>query len=277
MYLRHNCTQEFIGDLRDISQLAVSRIITVLVPMIKAVPEEFVPTAKDAIRLVKGKVCLVDGTITPGWSYAEQRELWSRKHGTTGFCVQLIGLLDGTPIWISDPLSGNTHDKKAFDNTETTDIIKESPGGHRRKGLSRSRPVHADQETPRPETQQGRKESRCRAIRTPCTHRTGRGPLQELVNAPRRLPTPLRYIPGRFRRGSRIVPLLDQVGLLNKAPDVWKASCGPNRVRHPPVGLPATQANGKSACHGEPRTPKTRRSLRGSGHLQQETGPNNRT
>lgn len=40
------------------------------------------PTAKDAIRLVEGKVCLVDGTITPCWSYAEHRELWSRRHGT---------------------------------------------------------------------------------------------------------------------------------------------------------------------------------------------------
>jgi hypothetical protein len=134
MYLRHNSTQEFIGDLRDISQPTVSRIVTVLVPIIKAVLEEFVPNAQDAIRMVKGKVCLVDGTITPCWSYAEHRELWSHKHGTTGFCVQFIGLLDGTPIWISDPLPGNTHDKKAFDNTETTDIIKKALAGIGDKG-----------------------------------------------------------------------------------------------------------------------------------------------
>jgi hypothetical protein len=134
MYLRHNSTQEFIGDLRDISQPTVSRIVTVLVPTIKAVLEEFVPNATDAIRQVRGKVCLVDGTITPCWSYAEHRELWSRKHGTTGFCVQLIGLLDGTPIWISDPLPGKTHDKKAFDNTATTDIIKNALAGIGDKG-----------------------------------------------------------------------------------------------------------------------------------------------
>jgi DDE superfamily endonuclease/Helix-turn-helix of DDE superfamily endonuclease len=134
MYLRHNCTQEFLGDLRDISQSTVSRIVTVLVPVIKAVLEEFVPSAKDAIRLVQGKVCLVDGTITPCWSYAEHRELWSRKHGTTGFCVQVIGLLDGTPIWVSDPLPGKTHDKNAFDNTDTTDIIKQAVAGIGDKG-----------------------------------------------------------------------------------------------------------------------------------------------
>lgn len=38
MYLRHNRTQEFIGDLRDISQSTVSRIIAVLVPAIKVSP-----------------------------------------------------------------------------------------------------------------------------------------------------------------------------------------------------------------------------------------------
>jgi hypothetical protein len=134
MYLRQNGTEEFIGDLRDISQPTVSRIVTTLVPIIKAVLEEFVPNAQDAIRMVKGKVCLVDGTITPCWSYAEHRELWSRKHGTTGFCVQLIGLLDGTPIWVSNPLPGNTHDKKAFDNTATTDIIKKALAGIGDKG-----------------------------------------------------------------------------------------------------------------------------------------------
>jgi hypothetical protein len=85
MYLRHNGTQEFLGDLRDISQPTVSRIVTTLVPIVKAVLEEFVPTPKDAIETVKGRVCLVDGTITPCWSYADHDELWSRKHGTTGF------------------------------------------------------------------------------------------------------------------------------------------------------------------------------------------------
>jgi hypothetical protein len=134
MYIRHNCTEEFLGDLRGVSQSTVSRILSDLVPVVKAVLAEFVPDAKQAIRVVKGKVCLVDGTITPCWSYAEHRELWSRKHGTTGFCVQLIGLLDGTPIWISDPLSGNTHDKTAFDNTETTDIIKKALAGIGDKG-----------------------------------------------------------------------------------------------------------------------------------------------
>src|SRR5580693_7446408 len=39
------------------------RYIAVLAPLIRAVLEEFVPSAADAIKMVKGQVCLVDGTI----------------------------------------------------------------------------------------------------------------------------------------------------------------------------------------------------------------------
>ena len=65
MYLRQNATQEFIGDARDTSQPTISRYTAVLVPLVKAVLEEFVPSAADAIEVVKGRVVLVDGTLTP--------------------------------------------------------------------------------------------------------------------------------------------------------------------------------------------------------------------
>jgi hypothetical protein len=95
MYLRQNATQEFIGDIRDTSQPTISRYLAVLVPFVKSVLEEFVPSAADAIEVVKGRVVLVDGTLTPCWSYEEHQELWNKKHGTTGFNTQLISLLDG--------------------------------------------------------------------------------------------------------------------------------------------------------------------------------------
>ncbi len=65
MYIRQNAVQEFLGDLRNISQSTVSRIVTTLVPMVKAVLTEFVPSVEEAIELVNGRVCLVDGAITP--------------------------------------------------------------------------------------------------------------------------------------------------------------------------------------------------------------------
>jgi len=134
MYIRQNCTQEFLGDLCNISQSTVSRIVTTLVPVVKSVLEEFVPTAAEAIELVNGKVCLVDGTITPCWSYADHDELWSRKHGTTGFNAQLVGLLDGSAVYISDPLDGRTHDAAAFATTPVAEIVRASGGGIADKG-----------------------------------------------------------------------------------------------------------------------------------------------
>ena len=134
MYLRHNGTQEFLGDLRNISQPTVSRIVTMLVPIVKSVLEEFVPDAQEAIEMVNGRVCLVDGTITPCWSYEDHDELWSRKHGTTGFNAQLICLLNGDAVYISDPLPGCTHDAKAFTTTPVAEIVEKSGGGIGDKG-----------------------------------------------------------------------------------------------------------------------------------------------
>jgi hypothetical protein len=96
--------------------------------------DEFVPTVADAIEVVKGRVCLVDGTITPCWSYTGHKELWSRKHATTGFKAKLVSLLDGTPVSISEPLPGNTHDKPAFDETPVAEIVRNSGGGIDDKG-----------------------------------------------------------------------------------------------------------------------------------------------
>ena len=36
MYLRQNGTQEFLGDMRNVSQPTVSRIVTTLVPIVRA-------------------------------------------------------------------------------------------------------------------------------------------------------------------------------------------------------------------------------------------------
>jgi hypothetical protein len=43
----------------------VSRIVTTLVAIVKSVLAEFVPNVQEAIEMVNGRVCLVDGTITP--------------------------------------------------------------------------------------------------------------------------------------------------------------------------------------------------------------------
>jgi hypothetical protein len=134
MYIRQNSTQEFLGDLRGISQPTVSRTVAALVPVVRSVLEEFVPSAEDAIEMVRGRVCLVDGTITPCWSYADHDELWSRKRGTTGFNAQLVSLLDGDAVYVSDPLAGRVHDASAFTTTPVAEIVRNSGGGIADKG-----------------------------------------------------------------------------------------------------------------------------------------------
>jgi hypothetical protein len=64
-YLRQNATQEFIGDTRDTSQPTISRYTAALVPLVKAVLEEFVPDAADAGLAVSG-AGLVRGAARTG-------------------------------------------------------------------------------------------------------------------------------------------------------------------------------------------------------------------
>jgi len=100
-----------------------------LVPVVTAVLAEFVPDAQQAMQWVAGRVCLVDGTITLCWSYAQHRELWSRKHATTGFTAQLVSLLNGSAVYISDPVPGKTHDAKAFTEIPVAKVVEHSNGG----------------------------------------------------------------------------------------------------------------------------------------------------
>ena len=46
----------------------------------------------------------------------------------------MISLLDGTAVWISDPLPGKTHDAKSFTDTGAAQIVEKSGGGFGDKG-----------------------------------------------------------------------------------------------------------------------------------------------
>jgi hypothetical protein len=186
MYLRHNGTQEFLGDLRYISQSTVSRIVTTLVPLVTSVLEEFVPTAREAIEMVNGRVCLVDGTITPCWSYDDHDELWSRKHGTTGFNAQLICLLNGDAIYVSDPLLGSTHDAKAFTTTPVAEIVEKSGGGIGDKGYQGCDVITPRKTPPGGELSKGDKAD---------TRRETRRAFQVVADLPHRLPSSVSHLP----------------------------------------------------------------------------------
>ncbi len=141
-----------------------------------------------------GRLALVDGTLWPCWSYEEHRELWNKKHKTTGFNTQLISLLDGTAVWISGPLPGKTHDAKAFKETAAADIVKESGGGFGDKGYQGSGLV-----TPKKKPVGGELDYVRQGIQLPDCVIPGAGretcrSLQELEDIPLRLPPSVLYL-----------------------------------------------------------------------------------
>lgn len=80
------------------------------------------------MELVTGRVCLLDGSLGPCWSWDGRRELWTRKHGTTGHHFQAITDLNGDVFFVSDPVPGSVHDSVAITITPVADILTHASG-----------------------------------------------------------------------------------------------------------------------------------------------------
>jgi len=126
-YLRQNMIQEVLGEMWDVAQPNVSDKITYLTPLVAKVVQEFVPTSQDAMEMVPGRVCLVDGSLGPCWSWRGHRELWAGKHKTTGHNFQVI-TNRGEVLFVSDPLPGSVHDATAIAQTPVAEILQHSGG-----------------------------------------------------------------------------------------------------------------------------------------------------
>lgn len=79
------------------------------------------PDLADAVR---GRVAVIDGTLTPCWSWTiHNHELYSGKHRAAGHNHQILCDLTGRLLHISDPQPGRTHDTKAIRNSGILDIL----------------------------------------------------------------------------------------------------------------------------------------------------------
>lgn len=125
MYEKNNVTEEFLGELFGVSQPTISRAINKIEPIIAQVLAEHVPHADD---VPDGIVVLVDGTLTPCWSWADAPELRSGKHKTTGHNHQVGASLTGRLLFITDPLPGKTHDARAFRDSRLDKHLNVSNG-----------------------------------------------------------------------------------------------------------------------------------------------------
>ena len=130
----------------------------------------------------------------PCWSYDDHDELWSRKHCTTGFNAQLICLLDGYAVYISDPLPGCTHDAKAFTTTPVAEIVEKSGGGIGGKGYQGCY-RHPTEDTPRWRAQQGRQSEQRRHLSTAGTRGKTRRPFRIMADLPHRLSSTVPHLP----------------------------------------------------------------------------------
>jgi DDE superfamily endonuclease len=61
-----------------------------------------------------GYACVVlDGTLIPADRVTADRPFYSGKHKRHGMNLQVIASPDGEILWVSGPLPGSAHDKKA--------------------------------------------------------------------------------------------------------------------------------------------------------------------
>ena len=110
VYARHNVTEELLGAFMGVDQSQISRVITMLTPVIELVTAPYVPTEQDATEALDGQVALVDGSLAPCWSWADRRDLWAGKHATTGHNFLVLADLLGRVRFVSDPHPGKDHD-----------------------------------------------------------------------------------------------------------------------------------------------------------------------
>jgi hypothetical protein len=94
---------------------------------------DYIPTLED---LPDKDTLIVDGSLLTCWSWADAPELYSGKHRTTGLNVQVVTDLAGRRLYVSEPVTGKTHDAKGLrqsgilDHTPPPARSSPPPDGH---------------------------------------------------------------------------------------------------------------------------------------------------
>jgi hypothetical protein len=111
--LRHNNSQDVAGELFGCSQPTISRLFTLLYPLLGAVNTDLVAQVKAA---AVNAPLLVDGFIAPtGERPDAAANMFSNKHHECGFNVQVAADTGGRLVDVGDPVPGARNDAYAFD------------------------------------------------------------------------------------------------------------------------------------------------------------------
>jgi DDE superfamily endonuclease len=134
-YMRQNIVEEVWADIFDVDQSTISRIITLLTPLIEEATADLRPSPEEAAEATKGVIALVDGTLWPCWSWDGESRLWSGKYKTTGHGSLIVTNLQGHVTFVSEPVTGNRHDMAKLTGSAVEAILKKAGGVFGDKGF----------------------------------------------------------------------------------------------------------------------------------------------
>ena len=101
------------------------------------------PKLRAALRKAKREgmaYVIIDGTLIPIDRIAADRPFYSGKHTMHGMNLQVIASPDGTILWVSSELPGNTHDTAAARIWQILAALRDAWLVALRQGLPRLRP-----------------------------------------------------------------------------------------------------------------------------------------
>jgi hypothetical protein len=118
-YLRTARTREDLAETFGTSQSTISRVIDAVTTTLKTLLAYSCPLPED---LHADAIYIIDGTLLPCWlSWRAHPQLYSGKHKTTGYNIQIAVTLSGTLAWVSDPVDGSRHDMHALTQSHVLD------------------------------------------------------------------------------------------------------------------------------------------------------------
>jgi hypothetical protein len=201
LYLRHNLSQALLAELFGCSQPTVSRLVSRLLPVITTV---LTPLAEQVAAKALRSTVRVDGFLAPTGDRRANTYtsgMYSGKRHRCGFNVQVVSSVGGTLVLTGTPLTGATHDAKAWHESGLAQRLAGQlrgaggPGGFADTAYTGTGLCVPDR---KPKGQPRRLGTRVQPDDrlTPSQRRTGHRPCEELEDPGDRLPRHARPIPG---------------------------------------------------------------------------------
>jgi hypothetical protein len=119
MRLRRNVT---FAELGEDFALAASTAWGYFQEIATMLGELLAVDVDDLAESVKGKVCLVDGTLVTVFNWRHRNDLFSGKHRQYGMNVQVVADLHGRVLGVSRGFPGSWHDMHCLTDTGLTTL-----------------------------------------------------------------------------------------------------------------------------------------------------------